>query len=80
MDSASAPFKALLLSICLAAAVSLSPTQSQFELGIAKQNELVAKLKSAAENALVNANYLTTDNVQTIQAFTIYMVPHRTFS
>ena len=80
MDSAPAPFKALLLSICLAAAVSLSPTQSQLELGIAKQNELVAKLKLAAENALVKADYLKTDNLQTLQAFTIYMVPHPTFS
>ena len=76
LDSTPAPFKALLLSICLAAAVSFSPTQSQLELGIAKQNELVAKLKVAAENALVNANYLKTDNLQTLQAFTIYMVPH----
>ena len=60
--------------MCLAAAVSLSPAQSQLELGIAKQTELVAKLKVAAENALVNANYLKTDNLQTLQAFTIYMV------
>ena len=79
MDLTPAPFKALLLSICLAAAVSLSPTQSQLELGIAKQNELVAKLKVATENALVNANYLKTDNLQTLQAFTIYMVPHLIF-
>ena len=80
LDSTTAPFKALLLSICLAAAVSFSPTQSQLELGIAKQNELVAKLKLAAENALVNANYLKTDDLQTLQAFTIYMVPHWTFA
>ena len=76
MDLAPAPLKALLLSICLAAAVSLSPTQSHLQLGLAKQNELVAKLKVAAENALVNANYLRTDNLQTLQAFTIYMVPY----
>ena len=80
LDLTPAPFKALLLSMCLAAAVSLSPTQSQLELGIAKQNELVAKLKVAAENALVNVNYLNTDNLQTLQAFTIYMVPHWKFA
>lgn len=48
--------------------------QSQLQLGIAKQNELVGKLKVATEKALVDANYMKSIKVQTLQAFTIYMV------
>ena len=80
METAPTSFRALLLSICLAAAISLSPMQSQLELGIAKQNELVAKLKIATENALINANYLKSTKLQTLQAFTVYMVHYEAFS
>ena len=48
--------------------------QSQLQLGIAKQNELVGKLKVATEKALIDANYMKSVKVQTLQAFTIYMV------
>jgi hypothetical protein len=58
----------------MAAAVSLSPMQSQLQLGIAKQNELVGKLKVATEKALIEANYMKSFKLQTLQAFTIYMV------
>ncbi|KAL2051030.1 hypothetical protein ABVK25_008624 [Lepraria finkii] len=75
LEPAPASFRALLLAVCLAAAVSLSPMQSQLQLGIAKQNELVGKLKVATEKALVDANYMKSIKVQTLQAFTIYMIP-----
>ena len=74
LESAPASFRALLLAMCMAAAVSLSPMQSQLQLGIAKQNELVGKLKVATEKALIEANYMKSFKLQTLQAFTIYMV------
>ncbi|KAL2036736.1 hypothetical protein N7G274_010531 [Stereocaulon virgatum] len=75
LESAPASFRALLLAICMAAAVSLSPMQSHLQLGTAKQNELVGKLKLATEKALIEANYMKSVKLQTLQAFTIYMIP-----
>ena len=68
-----ASFRALLLAVCFAAAVSMSEEESQSLLGIQKR-KLVSKLELAAEKALVEANYLTATEMQTLQAFTIFLV------
>ena len=74
LEVAPASFRALLLALCLSAAVSLLPIQSQLQLGISKQDELVAKLAAATEKALIDADYMKSVKLQTLQAFTIYMV------
>ena len=66
-------FKALLLATYLAAASSLQPPQSVMMFGINKQT-MIAKLKMAAEKALMEANYMNSIDLQTLQAFTIYLV------
>lgn len=66
-------FKALLLAMYLAAAVSLSPMECQQRFYMNKQM-LVAKLRFATEKALADANYIKSIKLQTLQAFTIYMV------
>lgn len=66
-------FKALLLSVYFAAAVSLSPLKCEMQLGI-KQQLLETKLRAATEKALIDANYMSSVKLQTLQAFTIYMV------
>lgn len=66
-------FKALLLAMYLAAALSLCPVECQIQLVIDK-NKLVGKLEIATEKALADANYVGSHKVQTLQAFTMYMV------
>lgn len=65
--------RALLLAIYLAAAVSLSSTQCQQRF-YTTQDLLVAKLKIATEKALADANYMKSIKLQTLQAFTTYLV------
>ena len=66
-------FKALLLAIFLAAASSLQPSQSVMMFGIDQQT-MVTKLRLATEKALMEAYYMDSIDVQTLQAFTIYLV------
>lgn len=66
-------FKALLLAMCLAAAVSLPLVQAKEVSGVSLQS-LVGRLKIATEKALTNAGFMTSVNIQTLQAFTIYLV------
>ena len=73
IDAAPASFKALLLAMCLAAAVSLPLVQAKEVLGVAQQT-LVGRLKIATEKALRDANFMSSVNIQTLQAFTIYLV------
>ena len=73
IDAAPASFKALLLAMCLAAAVSLPLAQAKEILGIPQQT-LVGRLKIATEKALRDANFISSVKIQTLQAFTIYLV------
>ena len=73
IDAAPASFKALILAMCLAAAVSLPPMQAKEVLGVTQQT-LVDRFKSATEKALADANFLSSLEMQTLQAFTIYLV------
>lgn len=73
--SVSAPksLTALVLAMCFAAAVSLSQSQPQVQFQTTKA-ALVDKLKMATERALIAAQHMKSLKLQTLQAFTIYLV------
>lgn len=73
MDTAPVSFKALLAAMCLAAAVSLPRVQEKHISGINLQT-IVGRLKMATEKSLNDANFMSSVNIQTLQAFTIYLV------
>ena len=73
IDSAPASFKALLLAMCMAAAISLPVEQAKQVLGVSQQT-LVGRLKNATEKALTSANFMSSVKIQTLQAFVIYLV------
>ena len=73
VDNAPVSFKALLLAMCLAAAVSLPPGKAEKISGVT-QETLVDRLKVATEMALTDARYMSSTQLQTIQAFTLYLV------
>ena len=73
IDDAPASFKALILAMCLAAAVSLPLLQVKEVLGVTQQT-LVGRFKVATEKALADANFMSSVEIQTLQAFTIYLV------
>lgn len=64
---------ALMLSVCMAAAASLSPLQAKAQFGITKE-DLFIRLQKATERALLRANWAKTSNIRTLQALTIYLV------
>ncbi|KAL6720033.1 hypothetical protein ACLMJK_001954 [Lecanora helva] len=66
------PFRALLLSVFFAAAVSLRASQSERLFGVRKET-MVEKLKFAAETALSAANHTDFVDLQTLQALTIFL-------
>lgn len=72
-DTAPVSFKALLLAMCLAAAVSLPLVLGKEVMNVSQQT-LVAKLKAATEKALADANFMSSVEIQNLQAFTIYLV------
>ncbi|KAF2263844.1 fungal-specific transcription factor domain-containing protein [Lojkania enalia] len=65
---------ALILSVCMAAAASLSPLQAKAQFGITKE-DLFLRLQKATERALLRANWAKTSNIRTLQALTIYLIP-----
>ncbi|KAF1995115.1 hypothetical protein P154DRAFT_446218 [Amniculicola lignicola CBS 123094] len=65
---------ALILSVCMAAAASLSPLQAKAQFGITKE-DLFIRLQKATERALLRANWAKTSNIRTLQALTIYLIP-----
>jgi len=69
--------EALLFAICFAAAVSVSPIQSQKCFGETKQ-ALVRRFRFAAEQALARAGFLTSSSLMVLQAFVIYIICLRT--
>lgn len=64
---------ALILSVCMAAAASLSQLQAKAQFGITKE-DLFIRLQKATERALLRANWAKTSNIRTVQALTIYLV------
>ena len=73
VDAAPVSFKALLLAMCLAAAVSM-PLVQQKELEGINIQSVVGRLKLATEKALTDANFTNPVEIQILQAFTIYLV------
>ena len=73
IDAAPVSFKALLAAMCLAAAVSLPAVQEKHISGVNLQ-AIVGRLKMATEKALTDASFMSSVNIQTLQAFTIYLV------
>lgn len=71
--TATKSFTALVFSMCFAAAVSLSQSQPQVQFQTTKA-ALVDKLKVATERALVAAQHMKSVKLETLQAFTIYLV------
>ncbi|KAF2463739.1 fungal-specific transcription factor domain-containing protein [Lindgomyces ingoldianus] len=65
---------ALILSICMAAAATLSPLQAKAQFSITKE-DLFLRLQKATERALLRANWSKTSNIRTLQALTIYLIP-----
>ncbi|ORY17672.1 hypothetical protein BCR34DRAFT_474618 [Clohesyomyces aquaticus] len=65
---------ALILSVCMAAAATLSPLQAKAQFGITKE-DLFLRLQKATERALLRANWSKTSNIRTLQALTIYLIP-----
>ena len=59
--------------MCLAAAVSLPLRRAEEVLGVTQQ-ALVDRLKNATESFLTEANFMNSIEIQTLQAFTIYLV------
>ena len=64
---------ALVLSVCTAAAASITTIQSKAHFGLS-QEDLFRRLQTATEQALVRAKWSKTTNIQTLQALTIYLV------
>jgi hypothetical protein len=64
---------ALILAVCMSAAASMSSLQAKNQLGV-DQTTLYCKLQADTEVALRRANYMSSSSIQTMQAFTIYLV------
>ncbi|KAF2176798.1 fungal-specific transcription factor domain-containing protein [Zopfia rhizophila CBS 207.26] len=64
----------LILSVCMAAAATLSALQAKAQFGITKE-DLFQRLQKATERALLRANWSKTSNIRTLQALTIYLIP-----
>ena len=67
------PTTALMFSVCMASAMSLSSLQTQALLRTSRQR-LVQKLKTGTKRALARAHCMMTSNIRTLQAFTLYLV------
>ncbi|KAI4205936.1 MAG: hypothetical protein LQ350_000121 [Teloschistes chrysophthalmus] len=72
--TATKSFTALVLAMCFAAAVSLTNSQPQVHFQTNKA-ALVEKLKLATERALTAAQHMKSVKLETMQAFTIYLIP-----
>ncbi|TGZ80129.1 hypothetical protein EX30DRAFT_308084 [Ascodesmis nigricans] len=65
---------ALIYSVFFAAAVSLPQAVAHLQFNLPKQ-ALLDKFRVMAEHALMKANFLRTARMETLQAFTIYLIP-----
>ena len=65
--------EALMFNIYLLAVTSMQPEECLSMLGDSRDS-LLAKYSSAAQQALINARFMKSLNLTTLQAFTLYMV------
>jgi hypothetical protein len=73
LDHISRPMEALLFSMHLCAIASMNDETSRRVLG-ASRSDLMAKFSRAAEQALINANFLRSTNILLLQALSLYLV------
>lgn len=73
LDKISRPTEALLFSIYLCAVASMDDETSRQVLG-ASRSDLMARFSRAAEQALINAEFLRSTNVLILRALTLYLV------
>lgn len=73
LDHIPRPTEALLFSIYLCAVASSSDETSHRVLRVSR-SDLIARFSRAAEQALVNAEFLRSTDVQTLQALTLFLV------
>jgi hypothetical protein len=71
--SNSGPRTALVLAVCMSAACSMSTLQTQTQFGV-DQEILYNQLKASTEAAFRKWNCLSSSSIQSLQAFTIYLV------
>ncbi|CEO58353.1 hypothetical protein PMG11_03083 [Penicillium brasilianum] len=76
LDNISRPTEALLLSIYLCAVASMDDETSRQVLG-ASRSDLMARFSRAAEQALINAEFLRSTNVLILRALTLYLLATR---
>jgi hypothetical protein len=69
----------LMFSIYLAAVISMDDEECQSKMG-AHRAALVAKYSVIAQQALVKAKFLKTFDMVVLQAFTIFLVSHPSYS
>jgi len=65
--------QAIVFATLLSGAVSVTETTVQAKLGLVKK-DLVRSLQIAVESALGKANWARTTKLETLQAFTMYLV------
>lgn len=75
LNNISRPTEALLFSIYLCAVASMDEETSRQVLG-ASRSDLMARFSRAAEQALINAEFLRSTNVLILRALTLYLVSH----
>lgn len=75
LDHISRPTEALLFSIHLCAVASMNDEASRRVLG-ASRSDLMARFSRAAEQALINSEFLRSTNVLVLRALTLYLVRH----
>lgn len=67
------PLEALMFAIYFAAVTSMTAEEVQTEFG-EDRTILLAKYHSATQQALVNAGFMRSNEIMTLQAFTLYLV------
>lgn len=75
LDNISRPTEALLFCIYLCAVASMDDETTRHVLG-ASRSDLMARFSRAAEQALINAEFLRSTNVLILQALTLYLVSY----
>ncbi|KAJ6044230.1 hypothetical protein N7460_005585 [Penicillium canescens] len=76
LNHISRPMEALLFSMHLCAVASMNDETSRRVLG-ASRSDLMTRFSRAAEQALVNANFLRSTNIQILQALSLYLLATR---
>jgi hypothetical protein len=74
MEAADRPFEALVFAVYYSAVASLRPEDVPGMFGVEK-NVLLSRYVYAVEQALANARFLQSEELATLQAFVLFLVP-----